>query len=199
MTVHSIRNIRKMGVVLAAALASLGQAPARAGCTATSNAPTATCSGDLSGGISLSDIGQTTVEDLTAPIAPPDFNGGISVFNANFFAPPDNEPGQSGLPGSLDYSDLTYGATVVGDTGVEMFSWGQIGGNGSGTPTTGNPGAAGGAGGTATLTISAPSLAAAGVGDPERSATAAEVLSQGGIGAPALSRRSNHPEATQAP
>ena len=176
MTRHSVGSLTKVCTFLAGTLATLFQGPAQAQCTATSNAPTATCTGDLSNGVFLENIGQTTVADLTAPIT-----GSIVVLNGWYFQAnaPDDQPGQAGPPGSLDFSDPNYGVSATAGPGLQIFVGAQGGGNGSGTATTGNPGQSAGAGGTATLTISAPSLTGSSGQQPGGIAT---VQSQGGIG-----------------
>lgn len=177
MTRHSVDTLRKACLFLAGTLATFSQGPARAQCTATSNAPTATCTGDLSSGVFLENIGQTTVTDLTAPIT-----SGITVLNGWYLPDnaPDDQPGQAGPPGSLGFSDPNYGVSTIVQPGLEIFVGGQDGGNGSGTATSGNPGQSGGVGGTATLTVSAPSLA--GSAGPQQPGGIVTVQSQGGSG-----------------
>lgn len=177
MTRHSADTFKKACTFIAGTLATFSQGPAQAQCTATSNAPTATCTGDLSSGVFLENIGQTTVTDLRAPIT-----SGITVLNGWYLPDnaPDDQPGQAGPPGSLGFSDPNYGVSTSVQPGLAIFVGGQDGGNGSGTATTGNPGQSGGVGGTTTLTISAPSLAS--LAGPQQPGGIVTVQSEGGSG-----------------
>ncbi len=150
-----------VSVALLAALAAL-PAPAGAVCTVDQTTMTATCSGDLSAGnIEQNDLTTVTVSNLTADIAPPGLDNGVTLLNGKVGEAQANMPGIKGPSGSLDFNDSSFGVSANGGIGLFVAVIGQGGGVGSGSNNgTGNPGQTGGDAGNAVLTVNASSLAA---------------------------------------
>jgi hypothetical protein len=158
--------------------------PAAADC-AISNG-TATCTGDLSGGISLFDITTANIFDVTGPIAPPQGTAALSLVNLGSSA---NGNGTGGTAPdaavTMDVAGVSVTATASPGLGVALLS--GAGGDGAGTTTpgggTGQSGGTGGAGGIATLTVSGDNLALASAGGQTPGGIIVEsVAGDGGLG-----------------
>ncbi len=183
------RSLRRLPVslaVLSATLTPLHSNLALAQCTATAHAPTATCSGDLSGGVVLFNVGTVTVDSLTAPIAPSLQTDGVLLANS-----PVVGGGTSISPGTILFTGGNYGVTTTGAAGVRVLIQGVDGWGGSGYTTdsngtaVGESGQSGQTGLAATLVLTAPSLTSSAYDDPGQApflGYGVRVVSDGGNG-----------------